>query len=68
MKIASDLNLRNVETVERLEAIRLPLSPSFRILFAGEFKNSIKFEKFAAAMCRVGEILFGGRGLRRKEI
>lgn len=36
MKIASDLNLRNVETVERLEAIaRLPFSPSFRSVCRG---------------------------------
>lgn len=43
MKIASELNLRNTENVERLEA--------FGYVSIGEFKNSISFEKFSKPTC-----------------
>lgn len=65
MKIASDSNLRNVETVERLGAIfRLPLAFLFRAV-CGEFRNSIKFEKFAATLCEANleaKTVFGKGG------
>lgn len=59
MKIASELNLRNTENVESLEA--------FGYVCIGKFKNSIRFEKFCSQLVpeksltmEINEISFGG--------
>lgn len=62
MKIASDLSLPEIwKTVERLEKAFCCLSGALPFVW-GEFRNSIKFAKFAV------EPIPGGAGVEEEEI